>query len=213
MESLQARVDSFLKSKRIKKTSKSNSTSTTVKWPHPASFNANPKTLGEAGFYWVPSWEDRDSVACFLCYKELSDWNEEDDPFQIHWEKCGRSCAWAMLRCGLSQDIADDGSFVFLNKGRLPTSKMMEGARLRTFGANLWPHDADDGHGASSEKVARAGFVYTPHSKGDDTVTCLYCEAALGNWHEDDDPMYVNEPSLRYKVTHPHQAGTREACR
>lgn len=109
MESLQARVDSFLKSKRIKKNSKSNSTYTTVRWPHPASFNANPNTLAEAGFYWAPSLDDRDSVACFMCGKELSDWNEEDDPFQIHWEKCGRSCAWAIVRCGLSQDTADDG--------------------------------------------------------------------------------------------------------
>jgi len=28
----------------------------------------------------------------------------------------------------------------------------MEDARLRTFGT-LWPHDADDDHGATSEKV------------------------------------------------------------
>jgi len=109
MESLEARVNSFLKSKRIKKNSKSNSASATVKWPHPASFNANPDTLAEAGFYWAPSWEDRDTVTCFLCFKELSDWNEEDDPFQVHWEKCGSSCAWAMVRCGLSQDTTDDG--------------------------------------------------------------------------------------------------------
>ncbi|KAG2752793.1 inhibitor of apoptosis repeat-containing protein [Suillus brevipes Sb2] len=189
MESLQARIDSFSKSKRVKKSSKSNSASATVKWPHPSSFNANPHTLAEAGFYWVPSWEDKDSVACFLCHKELSDWDEEDDPFLIHWQKCGSTCAWAIVRCGLSEDIADDGSFVFLNKKRLPTSKAMEKARLQTFGEGLWPHDGQDDHGASSKKMAQGGFVYTPQTKGDDTVTCLYCNLSLGGWDMDDDPI------------------------
>ncbi|KAJ8585228.1 BIR-domain-containing protein [Rhizopogon salebrosus TDB-379] len=197
MECFQARVDSFLKSKRIKKTSKSNSASTTVKWPHPTSFNANPTSLAEAGFYWSPSWKDRDTVICFLCSKELSDWDHEDDPLEIHWERCGHSCAWAMVRCGLSQDTAEDGSYVFSNKERVPTTKIMEGARLRTFGENLWPHDVDDDHGASSQKVAHAGFVYTPESKGDDTVTCLYCGVTLAGWDKDDDPMYVHELFLQ----------------
>ncbi|KAG1906128.1 uncharacterized protein F5891DRAFT_942184 [Suillus fuscotomentosus] len=209
MESLQARIDSFLKSKRVKRSSKPNSTSATVKWPHPSSFNANPHTLAEAGFYWVPSWEDRDSVACFLCHKELSDWDEDDNPFLIHWQKCGNTCAWAIVRCGLSEDIAEDGSFVFLNKKRLPTSKAMEKARLQTFGEDLWPHDGQDDHGASSKKMAQGGFVYTPQTKGDDTVTCLYCNLSLGGWDADDDPMWVNEVlPLRRKVTHLRQRGT-----
>jgi hypothetical protein len=29
----------------------------------------------------------------------------------------------------------------------------MEKARLQTFGENLWPHDEQDDHGASSKKV------------------------------------------------------------
>lgn len=32
-------------------------------------------------------------------------------------------------------------------------NKSMKNARLQTFGANWWPHDADDDHGASSEKA------------------------------------------------------------
>jgi hypothetical protein len=47
----------------------------------------------------------------------------------------------------------ENTSFVFLNKKRLPTSKAMEKARLQTFGENLWPHDEQDDHGASSKKV------------------------------------------------------------
>lgn len=84
----------------------------------------------------------------------------------------------------------------------------MEEARLKTFGENWWPHDKDPNHGPNSKKVrytlflsfipapyirkmAQAGFVYTPQAAGDDTVTCLYCNVALGGWGKDDDPMYV----------------------
>ena len=41
-------------------------------------------------------------------------------------------------------------------------------------------------------QMAQAGFVYTPQSVGDDTVTCLYCNLALGGWDKEDDPMYVS---------------------
>jgi len=83
----------------------------------------------------------------------------------------------------------ENTSFVFLSKKRLPTSKAMEKARLQTFGENLWPHDEQDDHGASSKKMAQGGFVYTPQTKGDDTVTCLYCNLSLGGWDTDDDPI------------------------
>lgn len=40
-----------------------------------------------------------------------------------------------------------------------------------------------------SIQMANAGFVYTPQTLGDDTVTCYYCELCLSGWDEDDDPM------------------------
>lgn len=39
--------------------------------------------------------------------------------------------------------------------------------------------------------MAKAGFVYTPQERGDDTATCFYCDLALSGWDEDDDPLYV----------------------
>ncbi|KAG2059971.1 hypothetical protein BDR06DRAFT_948682 [Suillus hirtellus] len=57
--------------------------------------------------------------------------------------------------------------------------------------------------------MAQGGFVYTPQTKGDDTVTCLYCNLSLGGWDADDDPMWVNEAlPLRRKMTHSRQRGT-----
>ncbi|KAI5990123.1 hypothetical protein EDD15DRAFT_2161271 [Pisolithus albus] len=191
MHALQNRVDSFKKSKRVKRypSKKTSTQSATVKWPHPTSYKANANTLAEAGFFFCPSWDDRDCVTCFLCGKELSDWDVQDDPFEVHYEKCAETCGWAVVRCGLVEDMDDEGNFTFANKARIPTTKAMEDARLKTFGQDWWPHDDEPNHGANSKKMARAGFVYTPQGAGDDTVTCLYCNLALGGWDKDDDPM------------------------
>ncbi|KAG6909366.1 hypothetical protein DXG01_000805 [Tephrocybe rancida] len=195
MESLQSRIDSFSKPRRVKNPSKTSS-STSLKWTHPPHprFIATPETLAEAGFYFNPSFEDRDNVACFMCDKQLADWEAEDDPFDIHWTKCGDKCCWAIVRCGLRGDInRHGGRFTFTDKSRVPTSKFMERARLDTYSAgDGWIHDEVKNHGANSRKMARAGFVFTPQHSGDDLATCLYCNVALSGWEAGDDPMRSN---------------------
>lgn len=109
METLQARLDSFTKGSKRAKGSLAKSTSTTWKWPHPPTFKATPNTLAEAGFWFNPGRHARDNVRCFICGKELAEWEPDDDPFEIHWEKCGRSCAWAIVRCGLKEDVDEGG--------------------------------------------------------------------------------------------------------
>ncbi|KAF9466172.1 inhibitor of apoptosis repeat-containing protein [Collybia nuda] len=187
MEVLQSRTDSF-KAKRVQNPAKPSST-VSVKWPHPRRFIASPAVLAEAGFYFNPSYEDRDSVTCFYCEKQLSHWEVEDDPFDIHWEKCKTTCCWAIVRCGLRGDM-DGRGFISSDKSRLPTSKNMEQARFGTFQVgNGWIHDQVEDHGANSRKMARAGFVWTPQYVNDDLATCLYCEVSLGGWDAEDDPM------------------------
>ncbi|KAH9922542.1 hypothetical protein B0H21DRAFT_766027 [Amylocystis lapponica] len=183
MEVLQTRIDSYLKSKRTKPSKYA------TKWPHPSTYKANPRTLAEAGFFFDPSPDDKDNVTCFMCGKELSAWDEDDDPFNIHWSKCKDSCAWAIVRCGIVADVGEDGSYDFSDPARQPGGKLLEKARLETFTTDKsWPHDSVKGHGASSKKMAKAGFVYTPQHIGDDTATCVYCNLSLSGWVEDDDP-------------------------
>jgi len=110
MQVYQKRVDSFLVTKRVKNPSLTNSSP--MKWPHPASYSANPHTLAEAGFYFDPSWDARDNVTCFMCGKELNEWTKTDDPFDIHWDKCEESCVWAAVRCGWKKDFDKDGRSV-----------------------------------------------------------------------------------------------------
>ncbi|GBE87660.1 predicted protein [Sparassis crispa] len=124
-----------------------------------------------------------------MCRKELSDWDAEDDPFNIHFIKCRNTCAWATVRCGLKGDLGEHGNYDFSDPTRVPSCKVMEIARLETFTVNKsWPHDSVKGHGANSKKMAKAGFSYTPQSAGDDTVTCFYCNLSLSGWDHDDDP-------------------------
>jgi len=112
MEAFQARLDSFLKPKRVKQKNTTGTGSATIKWPHPPHFIATPNSLAEAGFYFCPTLDERDTVKCYMCSKELSDWVQDDDPFDIHWTKCGTSCSWAVVRCGLKADIDRDGRYV-----------------------------------------------------------------------------------------------------
>lgn len=167
MEALRSRLNSFAKSKRVKHTSKSSHVS--LKWPHPPSFKATPESLAEAGFFYDPSFGDHDNVSCYVCEKQLGGWEEMDDPFDIHFEKCNTTCYWATLRCGLKNDMDRQGRcvlyifqpyiplflfhrYVFPDKSRLPNSKSMEKARLESFGS-FWIHDQVEYHGASSKKV------------------------------------------------------------
>lgn len=127
------------------------------------------------------------------------------------WKRTESECTLTLLALVVRRVRYSYDSFTFVNKARIPTTKAIEEARLQTFGEDWWPHDGDD-HGANSRKVwysvlchcfslirrcgalkmAQAGFVYTPQSAGDDTVTCLYCNLALGGWDKDDDPMCVS---------------------
>ncbi|KAL1943940.1 hypothetical protein VTO73DRAFT_3758 [Trametes versicolor] len=186
MEYLQARLDSFAssKSKRTKaSTSKHSSAST--KWPHPPTWKATPTSLAEAGFYHDPSSSAPDNVTCFMCKKSLCGWEPEDDPFEIHYEKCSEVCGWAVVRC---QKPDTNGKFDFSDSTRHPTSKEMEKARLDTFSQTQWPHDGVRGHGANSKALAKAGFVWNASEPGDDTAMCLYCNLSLGGWDAEDDP-------------------------
>ncbi|OSD08094.1 hypothetical protein PYCCODRAFT_1381409 [Trametes coccinea BRFM310] len=186
MEYFQSRLDSFFSPSKPKRTKASSSKQASPsRWPHPPTWKATPNSLAEAGFYYTPGPHDPDNVTCFMCKKSLGSWEPEDDPFEIHYAKCGNVCAWAALRC---QKLQENGGYDPADPARHPTSKAMVKARLDTFGITKWPYDAIDGHGANSKALARAGFVWSAAEPGDDTVICLYCNLSLSGWDAEDDP-------------------------
>jgi hypothetical protein len=112
MDCYEARLESFTKARRVK-----TKTGTVVlKWPHPDTYLATPEQLAEAGFYFNPSSEARDGVKCFMCKKELDEWDEDNDPISIHFARCKDVCAWAVARCGNMEDLDGSGGYVLIRR-------------------------------------------------------------------------------------------------
>ena len=43
--------------------------------------------LVEAGFYYDPKEKSQDRTVCFSCKLALCDWEDSDDPFQVHYRR------------------------------------------------------------------------------------------------------------------------------
>ena len=147
-------------------------------WPHGKKHLATPAKLAEAGFYFIHD-EDADVVKCFSCGKVLSQWDPDDDPFSIHFQK-NPKCEWALARCSIVLDKDARGQcadsyepcaptgpnmhnrYIFTDKARLPSARALVKARQDTFRITpkIWPPDATKGHGANSKKV---GYVLSDH--------------------------------------------------
>lgn len=116
MDTFKARLASYDKPKRVKYTNAAGKPSTvTLKWPH-TDIRATPEALAQAGFFWKPGADtgEADNVCCFSCGKEIQEWGAQDDPYDIHWAKCGqnRACPWAVLRCGMEGEMDGKGGYV-----------------------------------------------------------------------------------------------------
>ncbi|EJT99305.1 BIR-domain-containing protein [Dacryopinax primogenitus] len=158
-------------------------------WPHALTETFNPESLAKAGFYFNPSDEASDNCTCFLCGKGLGGWEKGDIPYKEHVTHDENGCAWANAVCQVKfQDRINNHTFMFTTSERLPRSEAMEVARHETF-SEWWPHDNVARHKASSEKMAHAGFHYTPDARAVDLVTCVYCNVELDGWQPKDDPM------------------------
>ncbi|KAJ2367989.1 hypothetical protein H4S01_001843 [Coemansia sp. RSA 2610] len=187
----QQRKDTFLRRGRFR-------------WPYIkyTSYLAQPETLASAGFVFSPAKDAPDNVQCFHCGFELTGWEPTDDPFAEHFAH-EPSCAYAQLHCQTRR--AARGNKIELTGWPYESAKDLDEAqrgaerarvvavrdavemRQKTFGE--WPHGGLDGWTVTPEKLAAAGFYFTPEFPGDDTATCAFCGYALGDWEADDEPM------------------------
>lgn len=150
--------------------------SKTCSWPHE---QLDPDKFANAGFYFAPTPEYPDNTVCFLCYKNMGGWEEDDDPFVEHL-RLSPHCGWALvagIEMGLGDYALDD-----------PTGTEMVNARKATFG-DRWPHDGKRGWKCKTKQLADAGWKHTPTAESDDMATCTYCELALDGWEPKDDPL------------------------
>ncbi|KAJ2728205.1 hypothetical protein H4S00_001101 [Coemansia sp. D1744] len=189
----QQRKDTFLRRGRFR-------------WPYIkySSYLAQPDTLASAGFVFSPAKDAPDNVQCFHCGFELTGWEPTDDPFAEHFAH-EPNCSYAKLHCQVR--VAARGNKVelagwpFEVKTQMSTEEREKERqrvvairddvqmRLDTFGSGEWPHTGRAGWNVTPEKLAAAGFYYTPEFPADDTATCAFCGYALGDWEADDEPI------------------------
>ncbi|KAJ2497332.1 hypothetical protein GGH96_005178 [Coemansia sp. RSA 1972] len=189
----QQRKDTFLRRGRFR-------------WPYIkySSYLAQPDTLASAGFVFSPAKDAPDNVQCFHCGFELTGWEPTDDPFAEHFAH-EPSCSYAKLHCQVR--VAARGNKVELAGWPFEVNTQMSNEerekerqkvvdirddvqmRLGTFGSGEWPHAGRAGWNVTPEKLAAAGFYYTPEFPADDTATCAFCGYALGDWEADDEPI------------------------
>ncbi|KAF3181006.1 hypothetical protein EYR41_010280 [Orbilia oligospora] len=176
------RLRSFTSPPTRKRQSNSKKGSKSTKWSWPAGHPA-PELMARAGFYFKPTQGEEDNSACFLCQKNMSFWETEDDPAEQHGRH-GTTCGWALTMC---RDLVVDGKII-----AEPLGEEMCRARRMTFD-QWWPHEDKKGWIPTVEKVVMAGFIFRPRGEGDDTVFCPYCSLSIDAWEKDDDPREAHK--------------------
>ncbi|KAK6343216.1 hypothetical protein TWF730_010816 [Orbilia blumenaviensis] len=176
------RLKSFTSPPARKRQSNAKKGSKAPKWSWPATHPA-AELMARAGFYFKPTPGEEDNAACFLCQKNMSFWEPEDDPAEQHGRH-GTTCGWALTMC---RDLVVDGNMV-----SEPLGEEMCRARQMTFD-QWWPHEDKKGWKPTVEKIVLAGFVFRPRGEGDDTVFCPYCSLSIDAWEKDDDPREAHE--------------------
>ncbi|KAJ6257116.1 hypothetical protein Dda_8001 [Drechslerella dactyloides] len=160
------RTKSFVISGTRKRQSNAKKGTKSQKWTWPTDHPA-PAIMARAGFYFKPGQGDEDNVACFICQKNMSEWDPDDDPAEQHLRH-NSSCGWALTMC---RDLVIDGK-TFSD----PLGEEMCQARRMTFD-NWWPHEGKKDWKPDVET-----------KDGDDTVYCPYCKLSIDAWEQDDDP-------------------------
>ncbi|KAJ1901984.1 hypothetical protein LPJ66_000380 [Kickxella alabastrina] len=173
------------------------------RWPYLkyTSYLAQPDTLALAGFSFNPVKDAPDNVQCFHCGFELTGWEPSDDPFSEHYAH-QPSCTYATLHCQtreahLGNKVEWKGwpvnNMDAETKKKLVDMRSDVATRLATFNENEWPHTGRKDWNVTPEKLANAGFYYTPEWPGDDTAACLFCGYMLAEWEAEDDPNAEHE--------------------
>ncbi|BFZ17875.1 hypothetical protein BsWGS_20914 [Bradybaena similaris] len=62
---------------------------------------------------------------------------------------------------------------------------LIESERLKTF--EEWPNELN--WACTPQKLASAGFYFSPSQESLDNVCCLFCQKELDGWEPDDDPL------------------------
>ncbi|GAA5800769.1 hypothetical protein HPULCUR_006207 [Helicostylum pulchrum] len=104
-----------------------------LNWPYDINSKyAKTESFAQAGFYYIGR-PNADSVRCFICDIELSDWKPNQSPFVRHGNESPH-CAWKHL------NFPDAQERPLPDPTDSPRSIKMRSARLSTFRCHrYWP--------------------------------------------------------------------------
>lgn len=178
------RIQSFDKKQRM----------ASLQWP----FTSPDSTLTSAelafaGFHHCPIKAAPLRTRCFLCTGEVSNWEEGDDPVDVHFQQ-SPSCGWAVIKTeewlsGVRPKSDWLQSWGEAQQGH-PRGDKMHHARLDTFRLG-WPYDGAEGM-PTTEQIAEAGFHFEPEPEeegGLDRCVCAFCKREASQWEKGDDPV------------------------
>ncbi|KXS12688.1 BIR-domain-containing protein [Gonapodya prolifera JEL478] len=142
-----------------------------------------PRSMALAGFLYKPTPASPLLTLCFACTASYSDWSKASPhPITVHAE-INPECPW--VACRMAREWWDDGRG---SEEAWPNGERARMTRRETFlmVEAQWPFGEESS--CSVEKMASAGFYFTPTSDSPDATTCAYCELELDGWEEGDVP-------------------------
>lgn len=167
---------------------------TFTNWP--VTFIVTPKSLADAGFYYV---QQGDKVRCAYCSVIIGQWEAGDNPMTEH-RRHSPGCSFVSAQSCRSTSNSDNSNSsgitfrkqfedfsdqtlkslgVQFHKVAKHPKYSRTDIRLSTYTA--WPGNIPQ----TPEDLAEAGFYYVG---SDDQVRCFHCDGGLRRWDPSDDP-------------------------
>ncbi|SAM08593.1 hypothetical protein [Absidia glauca] len=165
---------------------------------------SSPEEFVNAGLYSVPTKRKIDKVQCYMCDTTLADWKPGDSPLERH-TRTSTKCPLVLL--GFPDDstsshaLGEDSGLLL--KARLltftkhqfrPLSDTMDSKQQRR---RTTRSSSKQRPSTSAEKLAEAGFTFTPTLEYPDRVKCPYCQYEL------EDLKHASNPWLQHQQSRP----------
>lgn len=153
--------------------------------------------LVDYGLYYTPTKNNLNRVLCYFCNKtETVKKNSNISLFPKNHFKKNKGCFISLVISSVFEKNKNDTTDKTRNFWEFHQMRILrcplEPASIEfrhIFFDKRYPHDKNENYLPRSQKLAEAGFIYSPIEPNDDRVICFYCECTLDHWEFDDNPI------------------------
>lgn len=164
---------------------------TFTNWPH---VNPSDESMALNGWFYC---QMGDRTLCIYCNTICQYWSANDNPYEVH-QRLAPHCP--LVQAKKSSDSSKNSTKEAVNeKLQVHHSRMSSVIeRTQSFDKPTWTRTSP-----TIESFAEAGFFY---SGRDNVVICFYCNGALHQWGENDNPK------IEHARWFPHCTYARHLC-